>query len=69
MQNCFFFLVFFTLCFVDGWLNAGRPSPKGVARCDSSSPEVTVGGARDIYLGGSCGSTTWREQTAIPLLK
>nr|CAH0111335.1 unnamed protein product [Daphnia galeata] len=46
-----------------------RPSPKGVARCDSSSPEVTVGGARDIYLGGSCGSTTWREQTAIPLLK
>ena len=48
---------------------AGRPSPKGVARCDSSSPEVTVGGARDIYLGGSCGSTTWREQTAIPLLK
>ena len=50
------------------WM-AGRPSPKGVARCDSSSPEVTVGGARDIYLGGSCGSTTWREQTAIPLLK
>lgn len=46
-----------------------RPSPKGVARCDSSSPEVTMGGARDIYLGGSCGSTTWREQTAIPLLK
>lgn len=28
-----------------------------------------MGGARDIYLGGSCGSTTWREQTAIPLLK
>jgi len=42
--------------------------PKGVGRCDSCAPEVTVGGARDVYLGGSCGATSWREELAIPLL-
>jgi hypothetical protein len=24
---------------------------------------------RDIFLGGSCGMTTWREKIAIPMLK
>lgn len=24
---------------------------------------------RDIFLGGSCGSTTWREDIAIPMLR
>ena len=64
-KNFLFFYHFkinFLFCFT------GRP--KGVTRCDStSSPEVMVGGVRDVYLGGSCGNSTWREQTAIPLLK
>ena len=24
---------------------------------------------RDVYLGGSCGKTTWRSQIAAPLLR
>ena len=49
----------------------GAPTA-ALARSDSSSsssPESTVGGPRDIYLGGSCGATNWRETIAIPLLK
>ena len=24
---------------------------------------------RDVFLGGTCGATTWREDIAIPLLR
>ena len=45
---------------------AGRP--KGVAHSDSLFAQEPVGDVRDIYLGGSCGSSTWRKELAIPLL-
>lgn len=51
---------------------ANEAVPAGLARSDSSassSIDSMVGGPRDVYLGGSCGATNWRESIAIPLLK
>ncbi|XP_055897070.1 uncharacterized protein LOC106065173 isoform X2 [Biomphalaria glabrata] len=35
----------------------------------NNQPTETVEEVYDIYLGGSCGETKWREDLAIPLLK
>lgn len=56
----------------EGTSAANQAVPVGLARSDSSassSIDSMVGGPRDVYLGGSCGATNWRESIAIPLLK
>ncbi|KAK2719830.1 uncharacterized protein LOC136037094 isoform X1 [Artemia franciscana] len=51
------------------WMT-GSNRPRGVSRSSSQiSGEIPPCESKDVYLGGSCGSSTWREDIAIPLLK
>lgn len=52
--------------FCEKWAVSSRPLrslPLGAAANGQNSS------VRDVYLGGSCNNTTWREDIAIPMLK
>ncbi|CAG0903438.1 unnamed protein product [Cyprideis torosa] len=51
-----------------GWVPSS-PTTNGPPSPTSRHPHQRPSYARDVYLGGSMGHTTWRKAVAIPLLK
>lgn len=63
--HCVIFMYCNVLCTVE-WALSPRPLrslPLG------STPNTRSNCVRDVYLGGSCRNTSWREDIAIPMLK
>lgn len=45
-------------------------SPQPLRSLQISTPQNGQNNcARDVYLGGTCQNTTWRDDIAIPILK
>ena len=49
------------LMLITGWLGGG-----GASRQPTSAPSDPR--RRDVFLGGSCGSSRWRDEVAVPIL-
>ena len=48
-----------------GWLWSSPPVPPSTTGTPSHLPHTTH---CDVYLGGSCGATSWRRDDIIPIL-
>lgn len=57
------------LCHLLAWILPKRTLENIVLPIPNDSSNFTAANFRDVYLGGSCGLTMWRDEIAIPMLK